>query len=271
MSEETTGEFVVDDSISFDELEASSEREPLVIVQGEDGVFRKAESLDDDVVVSDAIKQYIDPEDAEHEPPIDPTSAEALAEYDAETVRLINEEAEEVARYEREYENAAEIAKDWKKDFEKAEKELRELIEERKKNRGKPKQPTLFKDPAEVPNEQNNAQESVDANSPAPEPQGSGVWQGNYEFTPADLATPLASLSISQGILNKLSDPTAKDGGSIRPITTVGEYFEYLKPLPNGFIPYLKNIKGLGDTAVEKLEQAILDFTEERCKARKAA
>ena len=142
------------------------------------------------------------------------------------------------------------------------------MIESRRNGRGKPKQPTLFKDP---PAERNNAQESVDANSPAPEPQGSGVWQGNYEFTPADLATPLASLSIAQGVLNALNEGRKKDGSSFTPIVTVGDYFEYCKPLANGWVPNLRDIKGIGDGKADAIEKAILDFTEERCKARKAA
>ena len=206
---------------------------------------------------------------------------EALAAYDAETVRLVNNEAEEVAHFERAYEESADVAKEAKKAFEKAEKALRELIEDRRKGRGKPVQPTLFRDPQPEPidaddeendseieaseNQHDNAEANVDANEPTPEATGSGVWQGNHEFTPDELAKPLSSLSLPQGLLNKLADPTAKDGGSIRPITTVGEYFDYLKPLPNGFVPYLKNIKGLGDTAVEKIEQAIFDFVKECC------
>jgi len=43
--------------------------------------------------VPTAPKVFNDPEDAEPEPPVDPNSKEALAEYDAETVRLINIES----------------------------------------------------------------------------------------------------------------------------------------------------------------------------------
>lgn len=220
--------------------------------------------------VPTAPKVFTDPEDAEPEPPIDPTSPEALAEYDARTVELVNEEAETVARYERAYEAAAEEAKACKKDFEKAEKELRELIEQRKKNRGKPKQPTLFKDP---PAEQNSAEPQDSVKEPAPEPQptGSGVWQGNHEFTPDELATPLASLSIAQGILNALNEGRKKDGSSFTPITTVGHYFEYCKPLANGWVPNLRDIKGIGDGKADALEAAILEFTEECCKAKRKA
>lgn len=229
-------------------------------------------------------KPYSDPEDAtDPERPAPFDTPDALAAYDAETVRLVNNEAEEVAHFERAYDEANDVAKECKKAFEKSQAALRELIEDRRKGRGKPKQPTLFNDPQPEPldpededdseieptdaAEQNDAQASVDANYSPPESEatGSGVWQGNHEFTPDELAMPLSSLQLPQGVLNKLADPTAKDGGSIRPITTVGEYFEYLKPLANGFQPYLKNIKGLGDTAVEKIEQAIFDFTEQCC------
>lgn len=236
---------------------------PLVIAQDSDGVFHEA-------------KPFSDPEDAEPEPPVDPNSAEALAAYDAKTVLLINEEAEEVARYERAYDDAAEVAKEFKKDFERAEKALRELIEDRRKNRGKPTQPTLYKDPPAEKAEPleasdgNNAQADVDACPPKDE-NSTGVWQGNHEFTPQELATPLSSLSIAQGVLNALNEGRKKDGSSFTPIVTVGDYFEYCKPLANGWVPNLRDIKGIGDGKADAFEKAILDFTEECCNAKRKA
>lgn len=220
--------------------------------------------------VPTAQKVFNDPEDAEPEPPVDPTSPEALAEYDARTVELVNEEAETVARYERAYEAAAEEAKACKKDFEKAEKELRELIEDRKKNRGKPKQPTLYRDPVPEKEPTPDAQTEVDA-TPKPEPDATGVWQGNHEFTPQELATPLSSLSVPQGVLNALNEGRKKDGSSFTPITTVGEYFAYLQPLANGWCPKLTDIKGVGEAKAEGVETAILDFTAECCEAKRKA
>lgn len=207
-------------------------------------------------------------------------SEEALQAYDRETIRLINEEAEEVKHFEREYDEAADVAKECKKSFEKAEKALRELIEERKNGRGKPQQPTLFKEPEDADAEdedevdteitKSEAQPETEATvetQPEPEAEntGSGVWGGNHEFTPEELAIPLSSLSLPQGIINSLSNAVKKDGGSCKPIQTVGDYFDYLKPIANGWMPSLKDIKGIGDSKVEQIEQAILDFTTECC------
>lgn len=231
MSEESQAEIVIDDSISEAELEASSEQEPFVIVQGEDGVFHKAEE-----------KPYVDPEDAE--PPLSHTPT--LEEYDAETRTLIDKQALEVRDLQVRYEGAKEVASARKKAFELAQSDLLDLIDRRADERGKPKQPTLYKDP---PAEQINEQADVDANGAA-QPVEDESWR----------EVPLASLSISQGLLNKLAEPVHKKGESVKPIATLGDLVDYQKPLPNGWQPQLTDLKGIGGEAAQKIGQACEDF-----------
>jgi hypothetical protein len=211
---------------------------------------------------ADAAKPFADPADetAQAEPEYDTPAA--LAEYDAETRRLTNAMAAEVDELEDRMEAAKELASDRKKAFELAEVELRQLIKDREAKRGKRPQPVLFNDPAEVPND--NEKTNVDASA-------TGVWQGNHEFTPQELATPLSALNIAQGVLNSLGEGQKKDGSSFTPIITVGDYFEYCKPLANGWVPNLRDIKGIGDTKADAVETAILDFTAECCNAKRKA
>lgn len=74
----------------------------------------------------------------------DPLSPEALAEYDAETMRLIVAAETECQEAEGEYEAANADAKDLKKRAEAKTETLRELIRDRQKGRGKPPQKTLL-------------------------------------------------------------------------------------------------------------------------------
>jgi hypothetical protein len=178
------------------------------------------------------------------------------------TCQLISEEERAVSELEAKAAAAKEIASDAKKALELAEAELRALIRRRCEQRGKRPQPVLFNDPAEVPND--NEKTNVDASA-------TGVWQGNHEFTPQELATPLSALNIAQGVLNSLGEGQKKDGSSFTPIITVGDYFEYCKPLANGWVPNLRDIKGIGDTKADAVETAILDFTAECCNAKRKA
>ena len=195
-----------------------------------------------------APKVFTDPEDAEPEPPIDPTSPEALEDYDRETREMIDAQALEVADAKVKHEAAKEIASARKKSLDLAQDDLLALIQRRADERGKPKQPTLFKDP---PAEQNNAQAGIDAKKESePKPEEDDSWREQ----------PLSILSLSQGLLDKLKDPESKSGASIKPILTLGDYHDFVQPVGNGWVPDIKDIKGVGAKAADQIADAFAAF-----------
>lgn len=78
-------------------------------------------------------------------------------------------------------------------------------------------------------------------------------------------SVPLASLSLSKAILQKLAKPVHKHRGKVPPIKTLGDLTEFLEP-KDDWEPRLTDLKGLGKSAVDKITAATDQFWEERAK-----
>lgn len=185
-------------------------------------------------------------EEKSTEPAIDYGSPESLATYDAETVRLVSEEETEVTELEAKFLARKEAAKHAKEQLEVAEKELRELIRDRRSNRGKPPKPKYAKLYVEDP----KPDDPLEVN---PEDD---AWK----------ATPLQELSDHDGfpqyLVEKLANAERKDGRPQAPITTLGELTAFTEPNAAGYTMKLSDLVGIGAGAVDKISDATIKFWE---------
>jgi hypothetical protein len=190
-------------------------------------------------------------------------SPERLAEWDAETVRMMNEANAQAKEAEAYYEERKKEAKEAKEEWELAAKRLSKLIDERAAGRGKPLQQTLFDENGNV-----RASTEVKAQThwaaqddprspdevPAPRPAEDEAWK----------AVPLSDLvehdGLPEKVLEILKSPEHKDRGPIPPITTMGELAKYTSPEESGWTKKLTDIKGLGPVKEEALTEATDKF-----------
>lgn len=174
------------------------------------------------------------------EPQADPTPAPALAariaEFDAETVRLIGEAEANCEEMEAEYETAKKAAKEAKDAYEVAVSGMRQLIHRRAQGLQEVKrgQQTLpFGDDARPTDE-----------TPAPDE----AWRA------IDISA-LQDHGLPGGIVGKLVDAE---------IRTIGDLSNWHTPPPTGQGKTLTDIPGVGQAKADKIDEALAKFWEAR-------
>lgn len=179
---------------------------------------------------------------------------DALAQYDAETRRLIMEALILVEAKEAAWVAAKDVAKEAKEDQEVAERELRQLIKDRDTQRGKPRQPTLYDDAQAKTDGHWAAQEDLRSPDEVAPPAQDESWK----------SVPLADLVLLDGLPAKIAEtlasPVHKERGPMAPISTVGELAAYSTPEPGGWTKKLSDLKGIGPAKVELIDAAMLKF-----------
>lgn len=189
-----------------------------------------------------------DPEagvETELEPVAEPDAEEAdewakgqeLRRYDEATRELIDEMEQEVRCDEQLWNDAKARAAELKKVYDGKVIKLRQLIQRRRENRGKPPEKTLF---TGVEGEIVDADFSV---VPVSDPAES-LWR-DY---PLDRWTAFGLTAAQVGKL--------QSGG----LSTVGELADYTSPNGSGYCKKLTDLKGVGRALSEKVEEATIAF-----------
>ncbi len=176
----------------------------------------------------------------------DPTSAEALAEYDQETARLVMETEREVSELEAvsvEKHAEASLAK---KAFEARRDKARAEIREREANRGKKDLFTGVK--GGIP---------VGQDATSPQPSEDRLYELSQLY-PLDFAH-WEEFGLTEKDVEKLNAGETKHHGSI-PLRTLGDVSRYTNPAKDGYERRLTDIKGIGPGAFERWEAANLQF-----------
>jgi hypothetical protein len=177
--------------------------------------------------------------------PADPIDLDA---YDRETARLVGEAEDELGELEATWEERHGEAAVAKKAFENHRDKLRSLIRERKANRGKRPEKTLFDRPAE--------DDAATADAPS-----EGRLFELSQLYPLDFAH-WEDLGLTAKDVEKLNEGVTKHHGTI-PLRTLGDVNRYTKPNANdGYERRLTDIKGFGPGAFERWEAANLKFWE---------
>jgi hypothetical protein len=169
-------------------------------------------------------------------------SQEELMEFDAETIRELNDIDDELVAAEM-AEAAAKASYTEKKHAAEAKRnELRLYVQERRRDRGKPKQKSLLDF---IPKD----------GEAAPQPT---VPEGLFEQFPIDR---LKQFGLTDGDVSKLQAGDLKAGGAF-PINTLGDLKTFVMPDANNpsFTRGYKDIKGLGEKAVDRISEAETAF-----------
>lgn len=175
-----------------------------------------------------------------------------LMVYDQETVNIIVDQQVKVDELLEDYEAKNQEAREAKKKHEAAVEQLQELIRERKKNRGKPVQKTLF-----------------DVLPPPPPIEGVKA-----DAEPTELEKRLADLwreyplerftrfGMTETDIQKLADGQRKGGFDPFPIRTVGQMADYTANAHGtpGHQNHLADFKGVGPGVATRIENANLEF-----------
>lgn len=161
-----------------------------------------------------------------------------LRRYDEATRELIDEMEQEVREDEQAWNHAKARAAELKKVYERKVVELRQLIQRRRENRGKPPEKTLF---TGVEGEIVDAE--FEYSVPAADPLES-LWR-DY---PLDRWT---AFGLSEKQIEKLQAAG---------LSTVGELADYSQPNGSGYCKKFTDIKGVGKALAEKIEEANLGF-----------
>lgn len=176
---------------------------------------------------------------------------EALAAYDAETVRLANEKTAEIAAYENEWDDLHAQAALAKKQFENATDELRALIRSRADERGKAPQKTLFDDVSD------NVVSGTDkpANSTQSDKRND-LWT-IYPIT----FERWERFGLTAKDVEKLNSGETKNHGT-HPILVLGDVSNFITPNPSNpsYARTLKDVKGFGDAAYDRWCEAETQF-----------
>lgn len=179
--------------------------------------------------------------------PADPMSAEALAEYDQETARLVAEAEAEVSELEAVWEDKHAEAALAKKEFENRRDKMRAEIRERTANRGKRDLFTGVGGGIAV------GEHPADPSAPSEDRL--------YELSqlyPLDFAH-WQEFGLTAKDVEKLNEGVTKHHGTI-PLRTLGDVARYTKPSGDGYERRLVDIKGFGPGAFERWEAANLAF-----------
>ena len=190
-------------------------------------------------------------------PAIKPTawdSPEALAAYDAETVRLVNEKNAEVAAYEAEWDDYHSQAALAKKQFENAGDELRALIRSRAEDRGKAPQKTLFDDVSD--NVGSDSGVSAKSTQTTQTDARADLWQ-QYPIT----FDRWKRFGLTEKDVEKLNSGETKNHGT-HPIRVLGDVTRFITPDPSNpsYARTLKDFKGMGDAGYDRWCEAETQF-----------
>ena len=262
-----------------------NELPPFVIVQNDDGTFHLAilapepepqlggevepvvavvEPLEViETVPVDAVDLTPDtkPTPPKPTPPANMMTPEELAEYDSETVRLVSAQESLVCEFEAELASVKERVKAAKKDVEYAKEQLRELIQNRDRQRERKPAPTLFDAPAQPATatttnrvDEGNATDQVNAVEPV-DPLAE-LWR-EYPLT-VDNWKPFG---LTAKDVERLNSGETKNSG-VHPITKLGDVTRFITPNPDSpaFTRTLKDFKGFGDAAYDRWLDAETQF-----------
>lgn len=179
---------------------------------------------------------------------------EALAAYDAETVRLVNEKNAEVEAYEAEWDDYHAQAALAKKQFENAGDELRALIRTRADDRGKAPQKTLFDDVSD--NVATDSGMSAKSTQTTQSDVRSDLWR-QYPIT----IERWERFGLTAKDVEKLNSGETKNHGT-HPILVLGDVSSFITPNPANpsYARTLKDVKGFGDAAYDRWCEAETQF-----------
>lgn len=176
----------------------------------------------------------------------------ALAAYDAETVKMVNERDREIDELHASYTTSKEETKERKISWEAGRDTLQRIIKERKANRGKPVQKTLLSDlPPDGPTEAGPAQPVTAA--PVVEPSAMDLLYRQY---PLDRCVVFGMTAKDVEIL---ASGERKAGLNTIPVRTVGEMADY--SAGDGAHPrHIADFKGFGPGGATRVESALEGF-----------
>jgi len=208
-------------------------------------------------------------------PPANMMTPDELAEYDSETVRLVSAQESAVCQLESDLASFKEEAKAAKKAVESAKEALRELIQNRDRQRGRKPTPTLFNAPAHNATatttnrvDEGNATDQVDPHAE--------LWR-EYPLTvdnwkPFGLTAELwreypltvdnwKPFGLTAKDVERLNSGETKNSG-VHPITKFGDVTRFITPNPDSpaFTRTLKDFKGFGDAAYDRWLHAETQF-----------
>lgn len=177
-------------------------------------------------------------------------TAEALAYYDAESVRLITESMKEVDDAQKEFDGLNTEMKEAKIKWQGLVQKQHSLIRERRDARGKPVQKTLFDNTIRADDPPPKLEL---ASAPATPDALENLWR---EF-------PLDRFSIwgaTEGDLAKLREGTRKRDEP-RPLGTMGQLADFSSNVHNpGYENRLTDFKGIGAAAADRINASIERF-----------
>lgn len=258
-----------------------NEQPPFVIVQNDDGTFHQAilapepepqlggevesvvaasEPLEIiETVPVDAVDATPDttPTPPKPTPPANMMTPDELAEYDSETVRLVSAQESAVCQLESDLASLKDEAKAAKKAVESAKEQLRELIQNRDRQRGRKPTPTptLFDAPAHATTTNRvalvDATDQVNAVDPLAE-----LWR-EYPLTHDNWYL----FGLTAKDVERLNSGETKNSG-VHPITKLGDVTRFITPNPDSpaFTRTLKDFKGFGDAAYDRWLNAETQF-----------
>lgn len=193
--------------------------------------------------VAEAVDQVVEKAEVVADEPVlvpAPDSPERLAQWDQETIVLINRSEKECSALKREYEDKAEIAKDAKKKYESATADHWDLIRDRRNGRGQPVQGTLFD------KTHGHAAAQADLREPGEVPPHEDMsWK----------TVPMTELVALDGLPEKVAQILADSG-----IRTLGDLTHYQEPEPSGYTKRLVDLKGIGPAKVGAIDAATESF-----------
>lgn len=176
---------------------------------------------------------------------------EALAEYDAATLKLINDLDGEIDSLFDDALSKKAAAKEAKDDWEAKRDEMQRVIKERKNNRGKPVQKTLFEAAAPVADEPTPVPTVEAVPLAGPDPL-EDLWK---EF-PIDRCT---TFGLTARDVDILASGERKGGLPTYPVRTIGESALYSSG--DGSVPrHFADFKGLGASGSDRIGAALEAF-----------
>lgn len=192
-------------------------------------------------------------------PPANMMSAAELAEYDSETVRLVSSQESAVCQLESDLASLKDEIKAAKKAVETAKEELRELIQNRDRQRGRKPVPSLFDSPAHAaPADDATTTNRVDADNATDQVNDphAELWR-EYPMTVANWKP----FGLTAKDVERLNSGETKNSG-VHPITKLGDVTRFITPNPDSpaFTRTLIDFKGMGEAAYDRWLEAEQQF-----------
>lgn len=178
-----------------------------------------------------------------------PKCPAALAAFDQETVRLVNEKLTEVKEGEKEFDEANDKAKGLKKEWEALNMSLHKLIEERQAQRGKPVQRSLFDgvQAAEQPAAAELPTDAVVEVDPLED-----LWK-SYPLS------GIVKFGARESDVQRLQDGALKNGEPF-PCATMGALATYTSGGAPGYERRVADFRGIGPAGAERIGEATTNF-----------